>query len=110
MMLRTSLVALRACLIWLLIVAVESIHGILRTTLITPRFGDFVARQISVFTGSLLILIIAYFSVRWIGADSTPGLLAVGFSWLTLTVTFELCFGHFALGRRWENLASDYKI
>jgi hypothetical protein len=47
---------LRAFAVWLVIMAVESAHGTLRELFVAPLIGDLRARQISVFTGSLLLL------------------------------------------------------
>jgi hypothetical protein len=48
--------------------------------------------------------------IRWIRAAGTPSLIGVGLTWLALTVSFELGLGHYALGRSWAALASDYNI
>ena len=101
---------LRALVVWLVIVAVESAHGTLRELFLAPLVGDFRARQFSVFTGSLLILFIAWLSVRWIGAGSTGRLLMVGLLWLCLTVLFEFGLGLYVLGYSWERVASDYDL
>lgn len=101
---------LRASAVWLVIVAVESAHGTLRELYLAPLVGDFRARQISVFTGSLLILGVAYLFVRWIRAGSTARLLAVGLLWLFLTLLFEFGLGLFVLGYSWERMASDYDL
>ena len=101
---------LRASAVWLVIVCAESVHGALRTMFLAPYVGDFRARRISVFTGSLLILLIAYLFIRWIQAGTIRALITVGFVWLVLTVLFELTLGRFVLGLSWERLASDYDI
>jgi hypothetical protein len=62
----------RALAVWLLIILAESIHGTLRTLLLVPVVGDFPARQISVFTGAVIIFAIAWFTHRWVFAPS-PG-------------------------------------
>ena len=41
----------RALLVWLIIIGVETVHGILRGLFLAPLIGDFQARRISVFTG-----------------------------------------------------------
>jgi hypothetical protein len=51
---------LRSVAIWFVIIAGETIHGILTTLLLVPLLGDFRARQVSVATGSLLIFVITY--------------------------------------------------
>jgi len=89
----------RAVVVWLILFAVEFIHGVLRTIFIVPVVGDFRSRQIGVFIGSALILLVAYLFVGWLQAPSTKSLLHVGVLWLVLTVAFELGFGHFVFGR-----------
>lgn len=100
----------RAIAVWLVLMVAESIHGTLRTLLLAPLVGDFKARQISVFTGSLLMLAVAYLFVRWIRAGTTGRLLAVGLVWLALTVLFELALGRFVMGYSWDRLISDYDL
>jgi hypothetical protein len=96
--------------VWLIIVCVESVHGTLRAMYFAPYVGDFQSRRIAVFTGSLLILLIAYLFIRWIRAETTLSLIFVGLLWLALTLLFEVSFGRFVLGFSWERLASDYDI
>ena len=101
---------LRALVVWLVIVAFESAHGTLRELFLAPLVGDFRARQVAVFTGSLLILALSYLFVRWLRAATTVRLLAVGALWLCLTLLFEFGLGLFVLGYSWERLASDYDL
>jgi hypothetical protein len=101
---------MKAVAVWLVLISVEIIHGVARALWITPRFGDFVSRQIGVFSGSILIVALACMFVPWIGARTRRSLLGVGLVWLVLTVAFELGAGRFVFGRSWEYLISDYEI
>lgn len=98
---------LRALAVWLILIAAGFIHGIVRTILLVPIVGEFPARQIGVFTGSLLILLMAYLFTGWMNADNGKSLILVGLLWLVLTLLFDLCFGHFVSRRSWINLAFD---
>ena len=49
-------------MVWLLLAAAEVLQGIVRVRLLNRRVGDHRARQIAVFTGSEIILAIAWFS------------------------------------------------
>jgi hypothetical protein len=100
----------RALIIWFVLITAEVVHGGLRTIFLEPVLGDFLARQLTVFTGSILILSIACFSVRWIDARSRESLFAVGLIWLVLTLGFEIGVGRFVFGLSWERLGSDYNI
>jgi hypothetical protein len=101
------LVIVRALAVWLVIVGAEIVHGIARRILLEPRVGDVRARQVGVATGSLLILIITFFSLPWLGAHSTRDRLGVGLLWLTLMVPFEVLVGRLT-GTSWRRIGSDY--
>lgn len=101
---------IRCLPIWLVLILAEIVHGILRTKVLVPIVGEFRSNQIGVFTGSAIILVIAYFTIRWIGAKRHIELLLVGLIWLVLTVAFEVLFGRFVVGLTWERIASDYNV
>jgi hypothetical protein len=85
--------------VWLVLIAVETVHGILRTLLLVPLVGDLPARQIGVPLGSLLLFAVAYlFIIRWIAARTALQLLGVGLLWVVLTVLFEVGLGRLVLG------------
>jgi hypothetical protein len=100
----------RAFAVWLVIILAESVHGTLRTLYLAPLVGDFRARQISFFTGMLLIFAVAFLFIRWVGAVTARSLLAVGLLWLVLTVLFEFGLGLFVLGYTWERMFEDYDL
>ena len=98
----------RGLLVWLAIIAAETIHGILRGLYITPYVGDLRARQIGVLIGSLIIFLIAFLTVRWIHA-STKQFLLIGMLWVVLTVIFEVGLG-LAVGLSSERILADYDV
>lgn len=99
----------RGFVVWLIIIFAEFLHGTLRVLLLQPFAGDFRARQISVFTGILIILTISYFFVGWLRASNNSQLFLVGLLWLVLTVAFEISLGRL-LNLSWERIFSDYDI
>jgi len=101
-------VILRALLVWLLIVAAESVQGSLRRMLFDPDV-EFVVRQVSVLTGALIIFAITWACIRWLRIRSTVGALGVGVLWVVLTLAFEIVIGR-ALGLSWARIASDYDL
>lgn len=103
-------IATRSLAFWVVLIAAEILHGIARAILLVPHLGEFRSNQIGVFTGSVIILVIALVSVRWIGAHRTTELLLVGFLWLVLTLAFEILFGRFVVGASWERIAADYNV
>jgi hypothetical protein len=102
------MVWLRAFAVWLAIIAVETVHGILRGMLLVPLVGDLPARQIGVPVGSFLVFAVAYVGIRWIAARTKLQLLGVGLLWAVLTVLFEVGLGRLVLGLPWDQITEDY--
>ncbi|MGE0886208.1 MAG: hypothetical protein AB7P14_21950 [Blastocatellales bacterium] len=101
---------LRALAAWFVIILGETLHGIARTALLQPYIGDFRARQIAVFSGTLIIITIAVILIRWINANSKSQLLIIGTLWVCLTICFEIGLGTLILGYSWERMLSDYNL
>jgi hypothetical protein len=97
----------RAVIVWMLIMAAETIHGALREVFIAPVIGGLRARQVGVLIGSALIFVIAWLTSRWMGVVTRAGLLKVGAAWVALTLCFEMALGS-AIGLDWNRIASDY--
>jgi hypothetical protein len=95
---------------WLVIITAESVHGILRSTLLVPVVGDLHARQIGVAIGSLLILVIAYLFSPWLQVRAPRALLGIGMLWVVLTVLFEVALGRLILGAPWQRIVADYDV
>lgn len=100
----------RAGAVWLLLMAVETVHGTIRQLALAPYLGDLYARQVSVLSGSVLIVLTTYLTARWLRAETTHAQLLVGGFWLTLTLLFEVGIGHYGLGYSWDRLAADYDL
>ena len=99
----------RALLVWLVMMMIETIHGVLRNRFLVPVIGDVGARQIGVLIGSALILGVAILTIGWIHPNSERSLLTIGALWLALTLAFEFGLGR-ALGRSWDAMLADYDV
>lgn len=95
---------------WMLIAAVETVHGILRVRFLNPLVGDHRARQIAVFSGSALILLMARFVVPPLGIHSRMGLLSVGLLWLLLMLGYEIILGRWVFHLSWKRIGSDFNL
>jgi hypothetical protein len=100
----------RALVVWLVIMGAESIHGALRMIFIAPLVGDFRARQVAVFTGSLLIVLIVTSLMPWLRLATVGSMLALGLVWVVLTVGFEFLLGRVVFGYSWARILSDYDL
>jgi hypothetical protein len=101
---------LRALLVWLVIIAAESVNGTLRTLYLAPVIGDFPARRVGVFVAIAVIFAITLAFSRWMGARTRAQLLGIGVLWVVLTVIFEFALGRGVLHYEWSRLLSDYDL
>jgi hypothetical protein len=88
----------------------EFLHGIARALWLVPVAGDLHARQIGVITGTIINLIVAALFVRWIQPTRVAEALAVGVTWLMLTLAFEIAFGRVVMHASWQRIGSDYDL
>lgn len=100
----------RGLLIGLLIALAEVFQGFLRVTYLNRHVGDRRARQIGVFTGSAIILVIAWFTVPWIGAGTSRQLLGVGALWLVLMLALDIGFGRYVFHASWQRLLAEFDV
>ena len=100
---------MRALVVWLLFITVESVLGTFRTLFLEPRIGAEPAQWTGFVTGSAALLIVAYLLIGWIRAVRLAALLEIGVLWALLTFSFEMAIGHLR-GRSWQALLADYDI
>jgi hypothetical protein len=100
---------LRAVGLWFLLMVAETLHGMWRVKVLATWIGDAAARDVSVFTGSL-VLLITLACIGWIPARGARMLLLVGFTWVVLTIAYELALGRFAFHLSWAEIISDFDL
>jgi len=101
---------LRAVGLWVLLMAAETLQGLWGAKVLAIWVGDEFARDVAVFTGSLIILLITFACIDWIPARNTRTLLLVGSTWAVLTIGYELALGRFAFDLSWSEIASDFDL
>src|SRR6266496_754059 len=104
----TSIYA-RAFVVWLFLLVAMFVHGALRAVVLEPRIGNWRARQLSVFTGSLLIFAITLALSRWMATGRIDQLLLIGVMWVVLTVLLEIGLG-LALGKPMADVMADFDV
>jgi hypothetical protein len=87
-----------------------SLYGAWRAKVLALWIGDASARDVGVFTGSLVILLITLACIGWIAARRTRTLLFVGLTWVVLTIAYKLALGRFVLHRSWDEIGSDFDL
>ena len=101
---------LRGVAVWLALMSAEFVHGIARAVWLVPVVGDWRSRQIGVFTGSVINVVITALFVRWIHPRRASEAVLIGVMWVALTVMFEILFGRFVIQASWQRLGSDYDV
>jgi hypothetical protein len=97
----------RGFLAWLLIAALETLHGIARTLWLAPLLGDQLARQLAIVSAIVIVFVVALLTIRWIDARGGGRKLIVGLQWLVLMVGFDVLLGR-SLGYSWERILGDF--
>jgi hypothetical protein len=100
----------RAFLVWLLLCVVAIANGTFRQFVLLPSVGAYGGHLISSVTLSLLILLIAWLSIRWMNPTNVRGAWAIGVLWLATTVVFEFVAGHYLFHHPWSKLLADYDV
>lgn len=98
----------RALVVWLAMIAVETIHGIVRRWLLVPVVGERLSNQMGVFIGSVLIIVVVYALYGWLNVFFRQQQFLVGLLWCALTFIFELGLGY-GLGYSLDQMLVDYK-
>jgi len=104
------MVYLKGFAVWLIIICTEVMHGAVRGIYLEPVVGDFRARQIAVFTGTVIIFTISLITVKWLRAVRKNQLVTVGVIWLFLTLAFEIIFGYYVIGYSRDRILSDFNL
>jgi hypothetical protein len=103
----SSFALARATGIWLTLITVESVHGAMRRLFLEPQLGDLRARQVSVFTGTVLIALVFWFTLKRLGPQPVRRWWTFGLFWLALTLAFEIGLGR-VTGMSWDRIVSDF--
>jgi hypothetical protein len=96
----------RAIMVWLLIMLVETVHGVARGLLLAPRVGEEIASRIGWPVGMILVLLVSAAAIRWMRIRGSKALLATGAMWAVLTIGFEFLIGYLR-GMGWPEIVAE---
>jgi len=100
----------KAVIVWIGMLFLAMLNGIARDMLLTPAFGISIAQPTSGIILCVLIFIVSYYSLAFIGATRVRGFLSVGLFWVCLTLVFEYLFAHYLLGMSWRQVNQIFNI
>jgi hypothetical protein len=99
--------AWKALAVWAGILVLAVFNGLLREAVLIPGLGSKGGLVLSGGLLSALIVIVAYFSLPWLGARRPIELAAAGIGWLVLTLVFEFWLGLWQ-GKSWQSMFAAY--
>ena len=98
---------LKTLAIWVGILLLAALNGALRELILIPQFGTATSFILSGVLLSVLIFVVTYLSLPWLGARRSTELVGIGLGWLALTIVFEFSFG-LLQGESWQVLLEAY--
>ncbi len=86
----------------------ETLHGIVRTVVVTPRIGKAPALPLSALTGTLLAFGICWFLVPPIGLQGAGAHLALGLGLAAFMAGFDIAVGLVLMKKSWARIVPDF--
>ena len=103
--------ALRAVIVWLVLLVVAIAVGAVRQRLLVPWVGEPVAHVLGTLLVIAVFVAIIARTVGWIEPElALARLLLLGLAWTLATVLFEFSFGRWVAGYSWDRLLGDYNL
>lgn len=85
------------------------LHGIFRVRFLNPRVGDKAARRLGVFSGSFLLLLLAWLVSPWLNPTSSRvDALVAGSVWLSMLLALDVAVGRLIFRFRWKRILDDF--
>ena len=100
----------RAIIVWFAILLLAIVNGALREKILNPRLGETSGHIASTLILSVLVVLVSWLSMSWIGPTNLREAIIMGSGWLVLTLSFEFLAGHYLFGTSWEKLLADYDL
>ncbi len=103
-------VAVRVLLIWLLMLLLAIGNGVFRDQLLMPTLGRALALPLSGLSLSVLLFVVVYLALPWLGKHTASRYILVGVQWLLMTLLFEFLFGHYVAGKAWWDILQVFDV
>jgi hypothetical protein len=100
--------ALRIAALCVVLACAETLHGIVRTTVVTPRIGKELAIKLSALTGTVLACLICMALVPGIGLRSPGAHLLLGVGLSVFMAGFDIAIGRLLMRKPWARIWPDF--
>ena len=87
----------------------ETLHGILRIVVVTPRIGKARALKLSAVTGTVLAFAICWLLVPGIGLRTPGQHLLLGIGLAAFMAAFDIAIGRWLMRKSWAKIWPDFK-
>ncbi|HEY9050261.1 MAG TPA: hypothetical protein VIQ03_01875 [Gammaproteobacteria bacterium] len=105
-----TMVILKAIGIWCILVVCAILNGLLRENILNPFLGQQIALPVSGLILSLLILAVTWLFIPFFETRPAMDYWLIGALWLGITLAFEFMFGHYAMGKSWQDIFQVFNI
>lgn len=95
---------------WVPMVVIAIANGVLREATYGKRMTELRAHQLSTLSGMVLFTLYIWGVTTFWPLETSGRAIAVGLTWLVLTLAFEFLFGHYVAGHPWSRLLQDYNL
>ena len=100
----------RAVAIWFAILVLANVNGAVRQAWLIPLVGETIGRAVSTLLLCVLVFLLTWLAIGWIGPTTTGDAIKIGVLWLALTLAFEFLVGHYVFRQPWAALREDYDL
>lgn len=101
---------LKSLVIWFIIAIFAVINGVMRESIFVPYLGQNIALPLSGITLCVIIFAVTYLSFKLFENNNSKTYLLIGVLWVSMTLAFEIIFGHFVRERSWSDLLQVLNI
>lgn len=101
---------LKYILYWLPLPVIAIINAVIREKGYRKFMGERTAHQASTFTALILFSLYLWLLSGMWNIRTSGQAIAMGITWLVMTILFEFVFGHYVMGNPWSKLLHDYNL
>ena len=105
-----TMVILKAIGIWCILVVCAILNGLLRENILNPFLGQQIALPVSGLILSLLILAVTWLFIPFFETRPAMDYWLIGALLLGITLAFEFMFGHYVMGKSWQDIFQVFNI
>jgi len=99
---------LKTTTIWAAFIPIAILNGAFREKVLVPLLGQRFALPLSGISCSILLFLLTYVTLPWLGPLKPDHYRLIGITWLLMTIAFEFLFGRLLAHKPWGELLQAY--